>query len=193
MEEFNHVLFIHCLQEVEYKYKRIYKVKKRHFSTHRNAKVVPVVVTPSKGNFGGAAEELVEHGEHQAPATEEKEMEHLENRKSASQWHLTAAMEEEAASFWKRLYDDIFEPYEYVLELDNEPMPLWLRFMVNVTRPITALKYGFKYYNKDGEMLPYDYNSAVFAMNALFRVMAVIGLVVIIVVFFGTYGITLQD
>ena len=178
---------------MEYNYKRLYKVKRSDLVVRRNAKIVPLAVQNEEHGIWGSGERggSQEHARHQA--AEEGEGQPFVDRKLTGQWRtISATIEGEVASLWKRLYDDIFDPYEYVLEVENEPMPLWLRLLVNFTRPITALKYSANYFWKGETSLFYNYNRAIFAMNAFFRVASLAGIIAIIVVFFGTYGITIQ-
>ena len=176
---------------MEYNYKRLYKVKNGSSVIRKSAKIVPLVVNHGEHVYRGSGEGGEQLGGHHA--AEEGVAEPKAERKSTGEWErISTKIEGEVASLWRRLYDDIFDPYEYVLEVENEPMPLWLRFLVNLTRPITALRFGLNYFVRNENTLLYNYNRAIFAMNAFFRVTSLAGLIAIIVVFFGTYGINLQ-
>lgn len=97
------------------------------------------------------------------------------------------------ASFYDKLMFIIF-PYEENLEPEDEPMPLWLKMLINLFRPIAVTKH---YYNvlrgnpirmsKDvrNYQLAYSYEKGVMAANTLLRIGALAALIAVIVTYFN--------
>lgn len=95
------------------------------------------------------------------------------------------------------LYDKIMFilfPYEENSEPEDEPMPLWLKLLINCFRPLSVAKHYYSVLrgsparmNKDVKnfQLAYSYEKGVMAANWVLRIGALAALVAIIVTYFN--------
>lgn len=89
---------------------------------------------------------------------------------------------------------EIYDPYEYIGEVQHEPMPLWLKLTIDIVRPVTVVQYYWSFFFLGvDEILHYDYVSAMSAMNFIARVLGLVGVVTIIWYFFTSAGISLNE
>jgi hypothetical protein len=63
----------------------------------------------------------------------------------------------------------------------SEPMPVWLKVLINLCRPVTYIAYAMGRRKK----LSYEYLDAAFTINFIARLLALVGLIVVVTHFFG--------
>ena len=98
-----------------------------------------------------------------------------------------------ATTFLGKMYE-IYDPYEYIGEVEHEPMPLWLKLTIDIVRPVTVIQYFWSFFFLGvDEILHYDYISATKAMNFIARVLGLVGVVTIVWYFFTSGGISLNE
>ena len=98
-----------------------------------------------------------------------------------------------ATTLLGKMYE-IYNPYEYIGEVEHEPMPLWLKLAIDIVRPVTVIQYYWSFFFAGvDEILHYDYVSATSAMNFIARVLGLVGVVTIVWYYFTSAGISLNE
>ena len=161
---------------MQYFYKRTYKLKARPKRTKKKQKL-PLYFKYRRPKFGRGYDNVDDGIE---DVQEEKNEKNVDDAP--------------ASTIVGKLYE-IYAPYEYIGEIEHEPMPLWLKLIVDVVRPFTvAQHYWFVIFYDEDEQLHYDYVSAMSAMNFICRVIGLVGVVTIICYFFtSASGINLKE
>jgi hypothetical protein len=169
--------FISYMEEVEYYYKRRFRVKDKHLVHTR--KVAPLYMKYAK-------------------QSKQEKFNIIEDQEQGEQDDSNPAPHQQTANkrpdtLFRALYE-LFNPYEDALESVHEPMPMWLKFMVDLLRPVEAIKYHSQSCFKSLEPLQYDYVDANYAVNFIFRTLSLAGLLAILIHFFtASSGITMSD